>query len=245
MQGTSKKAKKSGQFSGPTGPRSAQMVSVNFMDTTDQIRVSWPQKWSHIYEFIDTMIESTKIPPTVIRDSDERDTDNKIYNEKLLRLQRSELHKIASRHVMLKITYVMQWIATHVDFRRMVIMSDEGKVLGILMPKKIHNMYHQNPIEVKCNKEHLDKLYVTHPKPHEVMKSRYKEEDDFKDHDGITKYNCHPFISQVHYLMEMISRMHGESDCTNFKSEWLPLPHGLLSTGNVFNWENILSSNLL
>lgn len=77
------------------------MVSVNFMDTTNQIRVSWPQKWSDIYDFINTATEFTMLPPRVIRDSDESDTDNKIYNEELLRLQRSELHKITSRPVVL------------------------------------------------------------------------------------------------------------------------------------------------
>lgn len=78
----------------------------------------------------------------VVRDSDEDDNDNEIYNEELLRVQRSEIHKIASRPVALSITNVMQWIATHVDFKRMVVVSDAGKVLGLLMPNSFHNMYH-------------------------------------------------------------------------------------------------------
>ena len=221
------------------------MVSVNFTDTTDQIRVSWMQKWSDIYEFIDTVTISTKLPPRVIRDSDERKTDNEIYNDELLRLQRSGLHKIASRPVVLQITNVLQWIATHVDFRRMPIVSDEGKVLGLLMANNFHNIYHLKPAEVKCNKEYLDNFYVTHPKPHEVMKLWYKEEDDFKYQARITKYNPCPFISLVQYLTEMLSRLHGEADCTNFKSEWLPLSHGVMSTGTIFNWASIMSSNLL
>lgn len=167
MQGISKKAKKSGQFSGFARSWPAQMVSVNFADTTNQIRVSWPQKLSDIYDFIDTLIESTKLPPRVVRDSDESDTDNEIYNEELLRLQRFELYKIASRPVVLQITDVMQWISNHVYFRRMVVVSYEGKVLGLLTPNNFHNMYHLKLVEVKCNKEYLDNFYVTHPKPHE------------------------------------------------------------------------------
>ena len=102
-----KNSKKSDQFSSPTGPRPTQMVSVNFTDTTNQIRVSWPHNWLDIYEFIDTVSESTKFPPRVIRESDESETDNEIYNEELLRMQRSELHKISSRRVVLQITDVM------------------------------------------------------------------------------------------------------------------------------------------
>ena len=113
---------------------------MNFVDTTNPIRVSWMQKRSDIYEFIDTSMKTTKIPPRMIRGSDESDTNDELYNDKLLRLQRSRLHKISSRLVVLKITYVLQWIGTHIDFRRMAIISNESKGLGILMPNDFHNI---------------------------------------------------------------------------------------------------------
>lgn len=77
------------------------------------------------------------------------------------------------------------------------------------------------------------------------MKSWYQEEDDFKDRVGIMKYSPIPFISSVKYLMTMLSWLHGEVDCTYFKSEWISLAHGVISIGIIFNWENILSTNLL
>lgn len=77
------------------------------------------------------------------------------------------------------------------------------------------------------------------------MKPWYKEEDDFKFQDGITKYNPRLFISLLQYLTAMLSRLHGEANCTNFKLEWIPLAHGVMSTATIFNWESILSSNLL
>ena len=107
MQGTSKKAKKSGQFSGSVGSRPAQVVSMNFADTTNQIRVSWAHKWSDIYEFIKIATEATKLPPRMIRASDESDTNDEVYNDELLRLQRSGSHKIASRLMVLQITKVL------------------------------------------------------------------------------------------------------------------------------------------
>ena len=147
--------------------------------------------------------------------------------------------------MVLQITDVLQWIATQVDFRRMAIVSDKGKVLGLLTPNNFHSIYHLKPIKVKCNKEYLDNFYVTHLKPHEVMQPWYKDENDFKDRVGITNYIPLPFISPVQYLTAMLSRLHGEADCTNFKSKWLPLAHGVMPTSIVFNWESILSSNLL
>ena len=87
---------------------------------------------------------------------------------------------------MLQITDVLQWIDTHVYMRRIVIVSDEGKVLGLLTPNNFHNIYHLKPLEVKCNKEYLNNFYVTNSNPHEVMKPWYKEEDDFKGVQG-----CH------------------------------------------------------
>ena len=157
------------------------MVSVNFVDTTNQLGIYWPRKWSKIYDFIDTATKVDKSPPMAVRDSDKDDNDNEIYNEELLRVHRSQIHKIASRPIALPITDDMQWIATHVDFRRMAIVSDEGKVLGLLMPNSFHNMYHLKPVEVKCNKEYLDNFYVAHLKLHEVMKPWYKEGDEFKE----------------------------------------------------------------
>ena len=127
----------------------------------------------------------------------------------------------------------------------MAIISDEGKVLGLLMPNNFHNIYHLKPVEVKCNKEYLDNFYVTHLKPYEVMQPWDKDENDFKDWAGITKYIPLKFISVVQYLMTMISCLHGEVDCTNFKLEWLPLAHRVMSTRTMFNWVSILSNNLL
>ena len=101
---------------------------------------------------------------------------------------------------MLQITDVLQWIATHVDFRRMTIVSYEGKVLGLLTPNNFYNIYHLKPAEVKCNKEYLNNFYVTHPKPHEVMQSWYKDENDFKDWDGITKTGMESPNTTLAYL---------------------------------------------
>ena len=80
---------------------------MNFLDTIDQIKVSWPHKWSDIYEFINTTMEATKFPPRMIRARDERDIDDELYNDDLLRLQRSRLHRITSRPVVLQITSVL------------------------------------------------------------------------------------------------------------------------------------------
>lgn len=78
MQGTSKKSKKSGKFSGSVGSWPTQVVSMNFVDTIDQIRVSWQHKWPDIYEFTDTATKVTKFPPRMLRASDESDTDDEL-----------------------------------------------------------------------------------------------------------------------------------------------------------------------
>lgn len=43
----------------------------------------------------------------------------------------------------------------------------------------------------------------------------------------------------------MLSPLHGEADCTNFKSEWFPIAHGVMLTSTIFNWESILSQKIL
>ena len=140
---------------------------------------------------------------------------------------------------------VLQWIATHVDFKRMVVVLGEGKVIGSLTPSNLHNLYHLKPVEAKCNKEYLDGFRVKFPKSYELMTDWYREEDIFKDRAGITKYNPKEFISPAQYLTAMLSHLHGEVDCTNFKFEWIPITHGVLSANIVFNWANMLLQNIL
>lgn len=86
MQGASKKSKRGGKFSSPPGARQTQVISVNFAYTTNHIRVSWPQNWEDMYEFINTATETTKFPPRMIQASDESETDDEVFNEELLRL---------------------------------------------------------------------------------------------------------------------------------------------------------------
>ena len=71
---------------------------------------------------------------------------------------------------MLQTTDVLQWIAMHVDFKRMVVVSDKGKVFESLTPSSLHNMYRLKPVEAKCNKEYLDGFHVELPKSYKLMK---------------------------------------------------------------------------
>lgn len=120
-----------------------------------------------------------------------------------------------------------------------------GKVLGSLMPKNFQNIYYLKSNEARCNKESLDNFYIANPKAHVLMKPWYQEEEYFKDKVGISKYTTIPFIPLVQYLMAMLSPFHREADCMFFKSEWIPLAHGVMSMGTMFNWANILSANIL
>jgi hypothetical protein len=149
------------------------MAPVNFADTTDQIGVSWLRKWSKFYDFVTVAKIFDKPPPMVVRDNDEDVNNTNVYDEELLKVQRSEIYKITSRPTTLPIMDVMQWVAMHVDFRAMAVVADDGKVLGLLTSNNFDNMYHLKPTKVKCNKEYLDNFYVAHLKPHEVMKTSY------------------------------------------------------------------------
>ena len=59
---------------------------MNFIDMTDQVKISWPQRWVDIYEFIDTAMESTKFPLRIIRASNESEINDELYNDEVLRL---------------------------------------------------------------------------------------------------------------------------------------------------------------
>jgi hypothetical protein len=42
----------------------------------------------------------------------------------------------------------------------------------------------------------------------------------------------------------MLNRLYGEEKCTHFQTDWLPMAHTIVKTGQVFNWEEILTFNI-
>ena len=42
-------------------------------------------------------------------------------------------------------------------------------------------------------------------------------------------------------LATMLYRLYGIPNCTVFKAKWVPLAHHVVTTGESFNWEQILS----
>jgi hypothetical protein len=45
-------------------------------------------------------------------------------------------------------------------------------------------------------------------------------------------------------LTAMLSRLYGEEKSTHFQTDWLPLAHTIVKTGQVFNWVDILDFNI-
>ena len=198
-----------------------------------------------MYDYIERITKTTKLPMEAVRDSDGSELDEELYNKELLRLQRSGLHLIVSRPVVLQTMDVLQWIAMHVDFKCMAVVSDKGKIVASLAPSNLHNMYHLKQVEAKCNKEYLDGFNVKFLKSYKLMKDWYREEESFKDRAGITKYNPEKFNSPAQFFTAMLSCLHGEVDCTKFKSERIPIEHGLMYASIIFNWASMLSQNIL
>lgn len=178
-------------------------------------------------------------------DDDEDFNEIDIYDDELVKIQSSGIYKIVFGCSFLPIIDVVQWVATHADFRCLAIVVDIGKVLWFLTPKNFQNIYHLKPTEEKCNKEYLNNLYMANTKDDVLMNPWYQEEEYFKDKVGISKYNTTPFIPPIQYLTVMLSWLHEEADCMFFKLEWIPLAHGVMSTSIVLNWDNILSANIL
>jgi hypothetical protein len=62
------------------------MDPVSFIDTSDTIQVSYPNRWAPIYDYIEKFTKTMKLPLQAIRDSDGNEQDKEVYNEELLRL---------------------------------------------------------------------------------------------------------------------------------------------------------------
>ena len=62
------------------------MDPITFADTSDTIQVSYPNRWAPMYDCIEKVTKTTKLPPQAIRDNNDNDLDKEVYNEELLRL---------------------------------------------------------------------------------------------------------------------------------------------------------------
>ena len=245
MNRAPKKPKGIGQYYGPTGPQPASMSLVLFTDTSNHIGIYMPCMWTEIYEVVSTANLSNKPPPMVVGNDEEYSSEREVYDDGLVKLERSEIHKIVSRPTIFPITYIVYWVASHVDSWCFSIIVDNGKVLGSLTPKKIQNVYQLKPLEARCNKEYLDKFYMANPKTHLLVNPWYQEYKYFKDQTCIPKYTTVSFMPPRKYLTTMLFRHHGEADNTFFKDEWIPLAHGVMSTVIFFNWEGIVFANII
>lgn len=62
--------------------------------------------WSEIYHYIATIKPSDKPPPRVVCDNDEEFSEPKSYDDEILNIQRSKLHKVTSRPDIFPITHI-------------------------------------------------------------------------------------------------------------------------------------------
>lgn len=63
-----------------------------------------------IYEFISTSNPSNRPPPMEVRDNDKDFSEIDIYDDELVKIKSSEIHKVAARPTILSIANVVQWI---------------------------------------------------------------------------------------------------------------------------------------
>ena len=123
-----------------------------------------------MYDYIEKITKSTNLPPQDVRDIDGNELDEELYNEELLRLQRSRVTPDCSKACGASNHGCTPMDRMHIDFKCMVVVSDRGKVIGHLALSSFHNMYHLKTVEAKCNKEYLDNFNVKFPKSYKLMK---------------------------------------------------------------------------
>ena len=51
------------------------MDPITFTDTSDSIQVSYPNRWAPMYDYIEKVTKTTKLPLQAVRDSDGSELD--------------------------------------------------------------------------------------------------------------------------------------------------------------------------
>ena len=116
--------------------------------------------WPVIYEEVATVKSSEKPWPRVVCDDDEEFSETKSYDHEILKIQSSELHKVASRLVFFPIIDIVYFMASHVDLRCLAIVANDGKVVGSLTLDNFQNIYQLKLAKARCNKDYMDNFYM-------------------------------------------------------------------------------------
>ena len=72
--------------------------------------------WDEIYEFIFVAKPSNRPSLIEVWDDDKDFNEIDIYDDELVKIQRSEINKVAAKPVVLSITDVVHWVASHLYF---------------------------------------------------------------------------------------------------------------------------------
>lgn len=107
MNRVGKKAKKIGQFSIFTRPQLDLMSPIIFFDTSNQTWISPPCMCSEIYKFISIATPSNRPSLMEVWDNDEYFREIGIYDDELVKIQRSKIHKVVARPIVFQIMVVV------------------------------------------------------------------------------------------------------------------------------------------
>jgi hypothetical protein len=93
-------------------------------------------------------------------------------------IQRSNLHRVASRTPVLPCIETLGWIIDHADMVKCTINNEQGECVGVFLPMEVQKYYKLRDPEERLNTDFVVKFYEIHDTSR-LLASWWKEDKKF------------------------------------------------------------------
>jgi hypothetical protein len=164
-------------------------------------------------------------------------------------VSQSELHKIVTRPRLFPYNDMVGWALDHVDIPTRTIFNSQKVTIGYFRPDYLQVMYKLSLVSnflynanflVDFNKKECDQYKKNLP---DLIKDWYSHPEKFRvDSHGI--YPVSALEPHIMYIIMMMCRLYRKENIAHFFLPWVPIIH-IAAEEYSFDWENILSDNLV
>jgi hypothetical protein len=127
-----------------------------------------------------------------------------------------------------------------VDLENMYVCNARGQPITSFHPTDLAKCYHLEKGTKKLDNELLGGLNTTK----DLCHTWYKPDKQFK----LRPTGGYPMTTlrrPYQYMVAMLCRLYGEQDASKFSLSYMPLIYYCTDKGSLFNWDDILSTNLI
>jgi hypothetical protein len=221
-----------------TRESSGQSSEVIF-DTSPR-SINTVKTWTNVFNIL--QYELVNFP------DDSSNNENEDLSTKYKTIAQAEMHKVATRPILLPYNDMIKWALDHVDIPTRTIFNSQKVVVGSFLSEHLHVMYKLSSTpKFVYNASFLENFGKKECDQYgknisDLIKDWCSRTEKFEaDSHGI--YSISSLEPQFMYIAMMMCRLYGKENTTHLFVPWVPIIH-TVAEGYSFDWAKISSDSL-